>query len=91
MELRQETDYVVHHIQKVIGFFAAMYNFAAYLQKRGHRVVHLRINDPNNTQSLTQNLDRLIEQNGIECFEYQLPDEYRLDQQLTSYCQQLSI
>ena len=91
MELRQETDYVVHHIQKIIGFFAAMYNFAAYLQKRGHRVVHLRINDPNNTQSLTQNLDRLIEQNGIECFEYQLPDEYRLDQQLISYCQQLRI
>ena len=57
MELRQETDYVVHHVQKVIGFFAAMYNFATYLQKRGHRVVHLRINDPNNLQSLTQNLD----------------------------------
>ena len=91
MELRQETDYVVHHVQKVIGFFAVMYNFAAYLQKRGHHVVHLRINAPNNTQSLTQNLDWLIEQNTIECFEYQLPDEYRLDQQLTTYCQQLSI
>ena len=26
-EMRQETDYVTHHIQKVIGFFAAMRNF----------------------------------------------------------------
>lgn len=27
-ELRQETDYVVHHRQKVLAFFAAMRNFA---------------------------------------------------------------
>ena len=27
MEVRQETDYVVHHIQKVVAIFAAMYNF----------------------------------------------------------------
>ncbi len=27
-EMRQETDYVKHHIQKVVGFFAAMRDFA---------------------------------------------------------------
>ena len=32
MEIRTETDYAKHHIQKVIGFFAAMQNFAKELQ-----------------------------------------------------------
>ena len=27
-EMKQETDYVKHHIQKVIGFFAAMRQFS---------------------------------------------------------------
>ena len=27
-EMRQETDYVKHHIQKVVAFFGAMRNFA---------------------------------------------------------------
>ena len=35
-EMRQETDYVMHHIQKVVAFFGAMRNFArfAWLQRR---------------------------------------------------------
>jgi deoxyribodipyrimidine photolyase-related protein len=32
-EMRQETDYVKHHVQKVVGFFAAMRGFAESLQK----------------------------------------------------------
>ena len=31
-EMRQETNYVKHHIQKVIGFFLAMRNFAEHLK-----------------------------------------------------------
>ncbi len=38
-EMRQETDYTVHHIQKVVGFFAAMRNFANELKKQGHNIV----------------------------------------------------
>lgn len=32
MEMRQETDYVVHHIQKVVGIFAAMERFSIQLK-----------------------------------------------------------
>ena len=31
-EMRQETDYVKHHIQKVVAFFASMRHFAQTLQ-----------------------------------------------------------
>lgn len=91
MEIRQETDYAQHHAQKVIGIFAAMYNFAQYLRKRGHKVMHLLINDPDNTQSLIKNLDQIIKQENFTRFEYLLPDEYRLDEQLKAYCGKLLI
>jgi deoxyribodipyrimidine photolyase-related protein len=91
MEMRQETDYAPHHIQKIVAFFAAMYNFANYLRKNGHQVVHIKINDVDNTQSLTDNVAQLIQRHEIEQFEYQLPDEYRLDEQLRTFCQTISI
>jgi len=91
MEMRQETDYVMHHAQKVIGFFAAMYNFAEYLRKNGHQVIHLKINDKENTQSLTSNLSNYIEKLNISNFEYQEPDEYRLDLQLKEFCAKIQI
>lgn len=91
MELRQETDYVHHHVQKVIGFFAAMYNYARFLEKKGHRVIHLKINDPHNTGNLTENLSQLMERHTISRFDYFLPDEYRLDVQLKNFSSELSI
>lgn len=90
-EMRQETDYVVHHIQKVIGFFAAMRQFSEDLKAQNHQVIHFNINDKQNTHSLTENLKFLIDSHNIEQFEYQEPDEYRLDEQLNAFCSSLSI
>ena len=90
-EMRQETDYVNHHIQKVIGFFVAMREFAQNLKYKNHKVVYYKINDSKNTQNLTDNLSALIEENNIEKFEYLYPDEYRLDNQLKKFCESLNI
>jgi deoxyribodipyrimidine photolyase-related protein len=91
MEMRQETDYVNHHVQKVVGFFLAMRHFAKELQQQGHRVIYFRLDDPDNQQSLADQLPLLIENEGITRFEYQLPDEFRLDQLLQSTCASLGI
>lgn len=48
MKVRSETDYVVHHAQKVLAIFAAMRTFATALQAAGHRVRYLRIGDADN-------------------------------------------
>lgn len=90
-EMRQETDYVKHHTQKVVAFFEAMDAFAQWLRERGKQVVYYRLDDRHNTQKLGTNIAALIEQHGIEKFEYQLPDEYRLDQQLRQLADDLSI
>ncbi len=91
MEMRQETDYVVHHIQKVIGFFSAMRNFTDYLQERDYEVIYFKINDSENQQSLDKNLKQIIQNGNFEKFEYQLPDEFRLDEELKEICKQLKI
>lgn len=90
-EMRQETDYVKHHIQKVVGFFLAMRNFADHLKSQGRKVIYLKINDTGNAQSLSGVLKDQINKHSIEKFEYQLPDEYRLDQQLKTICKELEI
>ncbi len=91
MEIRQETDYVLHHAQKIIAIFAAMRDFAWQLADQGHRVHYFKIDDPDNLQSLPGNLDALVEKYQAQCFEYQYPDEWRLDRQLQSYCSHLAI
>ena len=90
-EMRQETDYVKHHIQKVVAFFLSMRNFSKELTKGGHQVIYYKISDANNPHNLEQLILDLVEKNKIEQFEYQLPDEYRLDEQLKSICEKLSI
>ena len=91
MEMRQETDYVAHHIQKIIAFFLSMRTFAAQRQAAGHTVIYLPLDDLNNRPLLTENLLALIEKENITHFEYQLPDEFRLDAQLKSFCESLTI
>ena len=91
MEMRQETDYAPHHIQKVVAFFAAMRAFSAARAAEGHRMHYIRLDDPANQQTLAANLDAVIEAVGATHFAYQLPDEYRLDQELKAYAAQCGL
>jgi len=91
MEIRTETDYATHHIQKIVGFFAAMQAFAKELTAKKHNVVYIHLNDNSNLQSFDKNMEFLIRENNFTHFEYQLPDEYRVDEHLKSFCKTLSI
>lgn len=91
MEVRQETDYVMHHVQKVVAFFGAMRAFATAKAQAGHTVHYLTLDHPDNTHSIPQNLLNLIKTHHITRFEYQLPDEYRLDEQLRAFAESLDI
>ncbi len=91
MEIRTETDYAQHHIQKVVGIFAAMQAFATELQSKNHQVIYLRLNDVDNLQSFEENCKKLISIHNFTLFEYQLPDEFRVDEALKNLCHSLSI
>ncbi|NHN27670.1 cryptochrome/photolyase family protein [Flavobacterium jejuense] len=90
-EMRQETDYVKHHIQKIVAFFLSMRNFATALEKAGHQVVYFNISNQENLHDLEKIITKVIADKSIEKLEYQLPDEFRLDQQLKNICKNLQI
>ncbi len=91
MEMRQETDYVKHHIQKVVAFFSAMRAFEKRIKSKGHRTHYIKLDSTDNRQTIEANLKSLIKQYKISQFQYQLPDEYRLDQHLIEFCKSLNI
>ena len=91
MEIRTETDYATHHIQKVVGIFAAMQSFASELKAKNHQVIYIKLNDENNLQSFDKNIQNLISKYNFTYFEYQFPDEYRVDLDLKKLCESISI
>ena len=91
MEVRTETDYAKHHIQKVVGFFASMQSFSKSLKSAKHNIIYIGLNDETNLQSFDKNIETLISEHQITNFEYQFPDEYRLDKILKDCCEKLTI
>jgi deoxyribodipyrimidine photolyase-related protein len=91
MEAREEATYAKHHIQKIVAFFAAMREFAAELQRRGFEVIYRALDDKGNLHSLSGNIEQLVQSGAYGAFEYQLPDEYRVDQALSSLASRLSV
>lgn len=89
-EMREEATYARHHIQKVCGFFLAMRAFKNWLVQNRHQVAYYSL-DNNPATSFKELIPELIEKHEITEFQYQLPDEYRLDQQLKSIEKLISI
>ncbi|WP_343737259.1 cryptochrome/photolyase family protein [Achromobacter sp.] len=85
MEVRQETDYVLHHAQKILAIFAAMRDFARHLREAGHRVRYVAIDNPSNRQNITQNLAALMAHYGARELDYQQPDEWRVSEVLGAW------
>lgn len=85
MEVRQETDYVLHHAQKILAIFAAMRDLARQLRAAGHRVRYVALDDVSNRQSIPDNLTALAAHYGAQHVQWQQPDEWRLDAQLQDW------
>ncbi len=81
MEQRSETDYVMHHAQKVIAIFAGMRDLARHLKAQGHSVHYIALDDTNNQHDFGKNLKILVKQITATHVQYQLPDEWGLDAQ----------
>ena len=91
MEIKSETSYVVHHIQKVVGICFAMRLFAQKLKANGHQVIYIKLNDETNKHSFSENIQQLINNHKFQLFEYQLADEWRVDQEIIELTQKMVI
>ncbi len=90
-ELLQEAEYVVHHRQKLLAFFAAMRGFAAALKQAGHRVRYFTLDDSAAFADLPELLQHVLSGESADAFAYQQPDEHRLDQQLADFGRRLKL
>lgn len=91
MEVRSETDYVPHHIQKVAAIFHAMRSFTSELQRCGHRVRYFRIGDGDNVGTIAGNLKVVLSETEADSVEVQEPDEWRLDVVFRTLSDQLDV
>ena len=57
-EVADEASYVPHHPKKIAFLFAAMRKFADQLRADGWQVAYTRLDDPDNTGSITGELIR---------------------------------
>ncbi len=85
-ETHSEATYCEHHVQKITGFFLAMRAFADRLRELRHHVTYLDLDHTRDLEltTITDCVRHLAAQEESESFEYQLPDEWRLDQELKS-------
>ena len=91
VEAKAESTYVTHHIQKVVGFFAAMRSFRDWLVSEGHHVIYHSISDSTPHTKISEFVAHSLSTESFDRFEYQESDEYRLDNALASFCKQISI
>ena len=91
MEISPESEYVTHHIQKIVGIFTSMRAFASQLEQLGHHVKYYKIGDKENLQSFYGNLGTLIKDFDIDSGAFMEPDEYRLDTILEKAFQKANI
>jgi len=81
IESREEGSYAPHHIQKVVGIFSAMRQFAHFLKSQGHQLHYHKILDSTEANLRTV-LASIAHQYGAERIELQEPDEWRLREDL---------
>ena len=84
-ELKQETNYVKHHVQKLCAFFYAMERFATALQSADYSTLHLTLDDTHQDKTLPDLLTRIAKQYRCSEIHYQYPDEFRLKAQLSKF------
>ena len=77
-EVMSECTYVPHHKQKLVLVLSAMRHFAEALRARGIAVDYTRLDDPENTGTLTGELARAIARHRPEGVICTFPGEWRV-------------
>ena len=90
-ETHSEATYCHHHIQKITGFFLAMRAFRDRLRDLGHKVIYYTLDETTEKgwKTITDCLEAVTADVEAESFAYQLPDEWRLDQELKAYAEKV--
>ena len=81
-EVFEEATFIPHHKKKLTFIFSAMRHFSLELKNQGFNVVYNKLNDPNNSGSLTGEILRLIKNYSFEKILITSPSEFRVLQEI---------
>ena len=81
-EVAAEATYVRHHKKKIAFLFSAMRHFAEELRVAGWRVHYTRLDDAENSHSITGEALRMAAQNGATRVRLTEPGEWRLREEV---------
>ncbi len=90
-EVMEEASYVPHHKQKIAFLFSAMRHFAAALAEEGVSLRYVRLDDPDNTQSLDGEVRRALADYGLSRLVVTEPGEWRLREKMTGWRETLGL
>lgn len=90
-EVMQEASYVKHHQKKIAFLFSAMRHFAEELSAKGFNVRYIKLDDADNTGSITGEVKQALSTENFDCVIVTEPGEYRLLQEFKSWLDTLGI
>jgi deoxyribodipyrimidine photolyase-related protein len=73
------------HPKKIAFLFAAMRHFKAKMEEKGYKVRYVEMSDPDNTGSLTREVERAIKSLNIKHLIVTEPSEYHLKRMIESW------
>ena len=91
VEVQEETSYVPHHKQKLVLILAAMRHFAQQLFAAGISVDYVRLDDPSNTGSFSEELERALSRHSVDRIVVTEPGEWRVWRMMQNWQEQLDL
>ncbi len=91
MEAMEENTYVRHHKQKIVLILSAMRHFADELRQRGVAVDYVRLDDPNNSGTLTTEVVHAVSRHVPSGLVVTEPGEWRVQAMVNLWAAQTSI
>jgi len=90
-ELKQEATYVKHHKKKIAFLFSAMRHFAKTLREKNFQLHYTEYNDPQNTGSFTEEIQRLLKNHDFKKIIITEPGEHRVLRGIQRWSQDLKL
>jgi len=90
-ETHEDCTYVKHHKKKLVFILSAMRHFAQTLVKKGYYLIYVKLDQQENSGSLTGEIDRIRALHRINKIVITSPGEYRVLHNLELFAKTLSI
>lgn len=91
MEVAEETTYVRHHKAKIALILSAMRHFAAEMTNQGWTIDYVRLDDPANSGSFTDEVKRAVERHGPSAIRIVEPGEWRVKTMIDGWAPRFGI